>query len=798
MFKNITSTLLLLLAISSSAFSDATTKLIEINGTVKDSISGEGLAYASVQLIIAGQATPISGTLTDINGYYQLKKIPKGKYQLVASYMGYQQKSLEAELLAKQQIDFALSKRKFQLEEIEVVGEQELVEKSIEKTTINVAKDLTQSSGSALDVMQTLPSVDVDIDGKINYRGSDRVIILVNGEKSEMTKLLDQIPSDQIQKIELINNPSAKYDAEGMSGIVNIVLKTGNSQNRKTTFKVLAGAPETYGGHIGYSGGSSKFEYFLRGGANHKTKFQTKEHLRKNYENVDGYDYYQFDRQDEILNNAFVNAGYKLHINKKAHLGMSVLASKMFNSASRKIDYETLRKEGSTLFESTKLIDIARDNRTADVNAFYRYKFKKEKQLLAINMHYSMLDQLHTLENESYNEAILSTPDLQNTYLEQFNEIAEITLDYVHPISDSVVLESGYHHSQKDLNNEFSAKRFSVNNNSWVDETDLGNSFQYEQHINALYMNLSVSLMDFDLQAGIRSEHTLNAQNSINDNGYLDFFPSLSIGYQLKENLNLFASYNRRINRPSIKMLNPFTDEYADILNMHRGNPDLLPEYVNSVEVGNRFIHQKFSGFISVYYRSINQAISSIKAASNDSALLVTFMNLDRAQLLGSEISLSYKPFKWWSLNTNANLFKTQLVGENGVNSISTEKTAWNMNLTTSFKMPAKFSLQLSGHYRSKLPSVMGIYIHRYYADLAISRKVLNEKGQLIFKISDVFNTYKYGLDLDAVDALGYSYSQKNRRKNESQYFILSFIYNIDGKEKKQKKTNFYLEGFDK
>ncbi len=247
-------------------------------------------------------------------------------------------------------------------------------------------------------------------------------------------------------------------------------------------------------------------------------------------------------------------------------------------------------------------------------------------------------------------------------------------------------------------------------------------------------------------------------------------------------------------------MLNPFSDEYADLLNMHIGNPDLQPEYVNSVEAGSRFVYNKFSCMGSIYYRNISQAISRVKSASNDSALYVSFINLDRAKLIGGEISFTYKPFNWWNINSSSNIFHTDLSGNYKNNQVNNSRMGWNVNLSNSFKIPYNFGFKISAYYRSKLPSVMGTYKERYYFDLALSKKILKNKAQLIFKISDVFNTYRYGLDLDATDENNFSYSQINRRKNESQYFILSFVYNIDGsnKHKKKQKEKFFLNSFDK
>ena len=787
----------LLFVIVGNAFSIVTK--CELSGTVKDSLNGEGLAFASVQLTSVVDTTFSKGAVTNIDGAFKISDIPFGKYKLLASYMGYEQQELTVDIQEKKmELNIGLAKKDFTLSEVEISAEKELVEQSIEKTTVNVSKNTTLAGGTAIDVMQTLPSVDFDIDGKLQYRGSDKVTLLLNGEKSELVKSLDQIPADQIKKIEIINNPSAKYDAQGMSGIINIVLKSGNAGKNKTTVMLYAGYPETFGGNAGYSGGSGKISFFVNGGINHKTKFQTKEHLRENDENPNTDNYYQYDNQDQILNDAFVNANFGYAINEKQKIGLSLIGSTKFNSADRGIQYETVDDSGQVIYESYKEINISLDNFTIDGNVNYKYDFDKNGQQLKANLHYTLLDQLQEMNNAYYAELSAVNPELQNTFSKQLNKETDFSLDYSHPASESVMFETGYNFDAKNLLNDFTSESYNYQTVTWEADTALANRFNYLQNINAVYLNLIASLKYFKVQAGLRGEYTNNEQNSQKKDEYFDLFPSINISKQLLGHFNVFVAYNRRINRPTIKMLNPFTDEYADILNMHVGNPDLKSEYVNSFEAGTRFSFNKVSGSGSGYLRNIDQAISRVKTASNDSALVVTFMNLDNAKLLGGELSLSYKPFKWWHINASGNVFYTRLIGEYGPNEINRDQIGWTASIANNFKLPAGFGFQLNGYYRSKLPSAMGTYMERYYIDVAVNKNILKGKGKLIFKVSDVFNTYRYGLDLDAIDENGYKYSQRNRRKNESQYFILSFVYNIDGKEKQKKKTNFYLDSFDK
>jgi len=785
---------LLFLGISDSLFAAE----CKLSGRIIDTNTGEGLPFASVLVTSDKDDSLTRGAITDTDGSFVIDEIPFGNYILLATFMGYETFRQEISLgNRKVNLEIKLSRKSYLMSEVEIAAEKQVVEQGIEKTTINVSKNAALSGGNALDVMQTLPSVDFDVNGNISYRGSNKVTLLLNGKRSELVKSLEQIPAGQIEKVEIINNPSAKFDADGMSGIINIVLKSGSKTRSKTSMNLYAGLPETYGGNLGYSGFAGKGNFFVNGGYNHKTRFQTKEHLRKNYEAAGVPDYYQYDRQDEKLNDLILNSGFDYNIDKQQQLGFTLVGSRKFNSAIRKINYKTI--DGvDTIHNAFKDINISLNNRVLDAGLDYQLNLKKKGQKLNANLQFTYLDQLHEMDNVFYPESDPTNQDLQNTDSEQLNKVSVFSLDYVDPIKDSVNLESGYRFTRKDLQNDFYSQSFDHENNLWKDDTALSNRFHYVQNIHAVYLNMKTRFRQFNLQAGIRAEYTTDFQLGQLTGDYLDFFPSVSISRDLIGPFETYVSFNRRINRPTIKMLNPYTNEYADILNQHIGNPDLQPEYVNSIEVGTRYSSEKLSGLFSVYFRNIDQAISRVKSATNDSALTVTFMNLDHAKLYGSEISFSWKVTEWWHINTSANIFYTELTGVYGPNIINRSHTGWTGSMMNKFKLPAGIGMQLNGYYKSKLPDVMGTYMERYYVDFAIDKKILKNKGKLIFRVSDLFDTYRYGLDLVGIDENGFEYSQRNRRKNESQYFVLSFVYNIDGKKKKEKQEKYFLEGFGK
>lgn len=775
-------------------------KKVAVSGEIKDIRTSESLPFATLQLFSEPDSVLIAGVITDDKGRFKIDAIQSAEYRLEASYMGYEPKAMKARINEdNSRFEILLHPKNMELSGVEITGEKSLVEKTIEKTTVNISENATLTAGNALDAVRTLPSVDIDIDGKVSYRGSDKVMILINGEKSQLVNSLSQIPADRIEKIEMIHNPSARYEAEGMSGIINIVMKTGKDTTRKTSFMLNAGYPETLGGNAGYSGTSGKIQFFINGGAHHKISYQSKKHFRDNYENPDAFNYYQFDEQDDSQNNLFFNTDLKYKVGKRQQLGISAMATKKFSSADRDIDYITYDKNRSVTDESFKNVGIDMDNYSVDGTLDYRYNFPKQGHSLRTAVYYSVFGQMQNQENRYFPEMTEIHPQLQNTAAEQLNKVADLTCDYVQPFSDSLLLETGYNFNTKDLLNDFSSESFETDQSSWTYDSVLANHFNYIQQIHAIYANLNAKFRLFDIEAGIRGEYTFSEQNGNHQQDYFQLFPSLSLSAKPDQHNTIFAGYSRRINRPTIGMLNPYTDEYADILNMHKGNPDLGPEYVNSVEAGDKFVWDKWSGIGTIYYRIITNAISRIKSAEDDSATTVTFMNLSEAELYGGDFSLTYQPFKWWTVNLNGNVFYTGLTGAFENNEVDNNRIAWNGNISTQIKLPADIGIQVAGYYRSKLPSVTGVYQERYYTDAAISKSILKRKGRLVFSVSDVFNTYKFGLDLDAADVNNFRYSQTNRRKIESRYFILSFSYNITGKEqKKAQKENFYLDSFDK
>jgi outer membrane receptor protein involved in Fe transport len=776
-------------------------KTISVSGFIKDSLTLEPLPYASISFQLVSDTNKLLGAITNSEGFFKINLSPD-LYKVKISYVGYLPKEFVLTITPNiKPLSFFLNEYNYSISEVEIIANKSLIEKNIEITTINVSQNTTTVGGTAKDVLATLPSVDFDVDGILNYRGSDKVLILINGERSALVKSLDQIPADQIEKIELINNPSAKYESEGMSGIINVILKSKVKKTTNTAFVFYVGLPQTAGGNFSFSGVKNRLNYFVNAGYSYHTVFQTKEHFRDNIDKPFSNDYFQFDRMDEVNNSTFINSDLDYNLSKRHQIGVSFMASLARNFADRLIHYQTTTELTNSYFNSYKSIEIPLYNTIVNGNLRYKYLFPKKGELIKSNFRYAHFFQNQSMNSIHYRDTLFTiNPFLQYTSTSQRNDEIDYSLDYINPITDSLSLELGYNLAFKYLTNHFYSNSFDRTKMYWVEDVDLLSKFNFKQLVHAMYASVYYKLKLAEILAGLRAEYTYNTQNDSNLHQYLDLFPSVNLSRQLSKSVSVFCGYSRRINRPTIKMLNPYSDEFADILNMHVGNPNLKPEYVNSLEMGLRLTKNKFSGFTSIYYRNINQAITRIKSATNDSALLVSFINLNNAKMWGSEISVAFKISKWWNLNISGNLFSTQFSGQFGFNDINKSLLSWNSNFNNQFRFPLGFSIQVNGIYRSKLPSIMGVYQSRYMVDFALSKKIFKDKGQVVFKISDVFNSYRYGLDLEAFDDQGYIYTQTNRRKNQSQYFILSFVYNITSKDstKSNKKSSFFLDDFEK
>jgi outer membrane receptor for ferrienterochelin and colicin len=770
-----------------------------VHGQLTDSLTQEAIIGAAVIYSSPTMLLP-KGVFTDAEGKFSFVVPDTGWYAFEVKRTGYASKQ-HTVYIQDTSYYYILSLVPVQqaLQEVEIVDKREEIEHNIGRKTYRVSDQAMHVTGSAKDLLISLPSVDVDAEGKLSYRGSNKILIIIDGEQSNLVQSLDQIPADQIDFIEVINNPPVKYRAEGASGLIHVHTKKQLKQRYASSVNVYAGLPENMGASLGYAFNGKKWSFYFRPGFKRKKQFQTKEHWRDNFENPWAQDYYQFDRQDETLNNLTVNTGLTYRFNKKQTLDLKVLANSKWDGADRSIFYQTNKKNGEQVYASDKDIEISNTNSAIDLGLNYKLKGKRKKEEFNARGNYSYFKQLFILNNSWLNEGSIINPNLQNTRTLQDNRVAGLDVDYQYPLTDSIWLYTGYALNYSDLINDFKSESYNYLAEDWLLDSSIINYFHFLQQIHAVFAGFGSTFRNGGLDLGVRMEHTQIEQNDTSRNRYLNFFPRIQLYHRLANSMRLSIGFSQRINRPTLRMFNPYVREFADILNMHRGNPYLKPEYVSSFDLSLRQVRKRTSWELSVYFRDVNDAISRVKYGTNDSAFLVTFMNFDQGRFIGLEPSVSFKKEGKWQISFSANIFHSYLEGEYESNSVKREHWVYHLNMSSSVKLSYGFHLRAQAFYRSSMPSVFGVYMNRYWMDMSLSKAVLNGKGRVIFKLSDVFNTWMYGLDLTATGPDLYAYSQRNRRKNQSQYFSLGFQYNVSGGEKKNKKKgNFYLDGVQK
>lgn len=799
--------ILFVLLTSIQTFADGSKKLNNgvIKGVVADKLTNQPLAYSSIRLYTKSQKF-IKGVITNDKGSFEIKNIEWGEYYALINFIGYKPQKLEVKISKtnpEYKLSIELEENTVGLDQINVIAEKKQMQSSVKKRVFNVGKNVTVEGGNTLDALQSIPAVNVDINGTISYRGSDNVMILIDGEQTALigkgnNKGLEQIPSNMIDKIELISNPSAKYDAEGMSGIINIKLKKSEKKGTNTGFTLTAGLDEVLNASVLHSRTNKKMNLSLNMGINHKNFFQTKEHFRDNFGNPSANNYYNFDDMQMDKNFGNVNTSLGIKTGKKSNLKLSAMFNQEKSSADRHIDYQILQKNGDVENTFYKNIDSKVSGSNFNGSAIFNKKFNK-KRSVKIYSSYSYARKETDMDNYRYQSTSDIKPDKQNTNAKYSNDLLKYGFDFKNRINSNSLIEAGYKGSWQNVENDFSSQSFDYALSKWSNNNELDNLFKHEEKINAVYTNFSGKLVGLNIDAGLRYEYSVVNVNSINKDEYSSLFPVITISKKLGK-ATLFAGYNKRINRPKLKMLNPYSEEYSDDWNTHTGNPYLKHELVHSIETGSMFKTKGANITATLYYRNIESAINRVKSAINvtpeqnplkniDNASIVTYVNTDKANLIGSEFTGSFTPFRFLDITSGVNIYYTILEENlNKFNDANKNLWGWNAKMNAGIKLPFKTKLQISANYRSKIPTVLETIKENYYFDLGISKKILKNRGVLVLKVSDIFDTSSYQPFVEEVNSNGFAYTQKNQRKIETRFIVLNFKYNFTSKNKKSKK----------
>lgn len=768
-----------------------------IKGAIVDKSTNQPLEYVNVTLK-NGKDSIITGCITDKNGDFSFVNLKPGQYILSYSFVGYDKiDSISFEInAAHPKINFGrlyISENSRALNQINVVGQRSTFVNSIDRKTFNVGQDLSAKAGSVSDLMENIPSVQVDIDGVVSLRGSSNVTILINGRPSAMMKIspadaLKQMSASSVEKVEIITNPSAKYKPDGTSGIINIILKKnktlgfngivtaniGNMNRRNLNFT------------LNYNPGKLNIYGSLGIRTDNRSRINTI--LSTSYDSLFVPEYsntYSVGNGNRISYLAMGGIDYK--INNKNNLGVSVSCNYRYQLQNDTSNY--VLKD----FSQQTLTDYDRDRRLPEketdleFNANYQHLFDNDGHELNINWVSSIS---HENEDNYYSNhykipSTLITYD--NMFYHHLNSESEFLVEYVRPLTDKSELEAGF--IQQYFKNDMDLRRDTADQSlNWYNDLTRSNHFIRTENTDVLYVTYKQELGKFGFLGGLRAEQTLTNANLVTLDStinihYYRLYPSLHISYNLTDVHQLQLNYSHRIHRPDDEDLNPFP-EYQDLKNIRAGNPYLKPEDTHSFEFGYQLKKNETTFLSTIYYRnSYNKITSTIQKLSNDT-YLTTLQNLSQSKDAGLELILSSTIGKFLNFNLSSNTFYNTIDASSLGYNTQKSNFAFSASGYVSLNLTKTTLWQITSNYRAKTLTPQGYRLPNFVVNSGIKQDLFNKKATLVLSVSDIFNSLKYATVIDMPNL-----QRIETRTRSSQTFYLGFIYSFGNSDKKSKEN---------
>ncbi|MCU0326291.1 MAG: TonB-dependent receptor, partial [Spirosomaceae bacterium] len=730
-----------------------------VRGKIIDSQTSSPLSYASVRIFKTADNKLVMGNITDEAGSFTIET-GFGDFYVLIEFIGYKNFKSEPFTVSREQSIKDLGILKVEsssqtLNEVEVRAEKSTMELALDKRVFNVGKDLANAGGTASDVLTNIPSVSVEPDGGIKLRGSDNVRILIDGKPSGLVSFkggagLQSLQASMIERVEVITNPSARYEAEGMAGIINIILKKDRKQGFNGSFDIITGYPINQGIGLNMNYRHRKVNFFV----NYGLAYRILPNISQTYQEVYDENAIQISDQDrkgtlEGFNNN-IRGGLDYFFNEKTILTASYLFKR--SDAHRITDfvYKDFINNQTNLIRTTfRQQDEIEDEPNSEYALTFKKDFEKKNHNITAEIRFidnwERSDQLFTQNafdknNQVDKEQTLIQKSLNDEYEKQWL----FQVDYIQPIGKEGKFEAGLRSSFRDMVNDFFV---SQRNEQGEFEFLPGfkNYFIYNENINAAYGILGNKTKKISYQAGLRAEWTdvkttLRETNEVNPRRYANLFPSGHVSYEVSKEDALQLSYSRRVRRPFYNDLSPFST-LADNRNFFGGNPNLDPEFTNAFEIGHIKYMQNGSFSSSIYFRSTTDKIQTIRTVDAQGFATTRPENLEGEKSYGVEFASQYNIQKWWKTDFSFNFFKAIIDGSNIDRDYRRETYSWFVRHSSRFSLPKKLDLQFRANYEAPQKTVQGRRLALYFFDISVSKEVFKGKGTLNLSVLDVLNS---------------------------------------------------------
>ena len=779
----------------------------EVSGKIIDNATKEPLEYATI-VFTSLKSKKISGGLTNNMGEFAIE-VKRGRYNISIEFISFKTYTIE-NIMINQDVNLGtilLEEDSETLGEVSIIAEKTTVEIKLDKKIYNVGKDLTVRGGTVSDVLDNVPSVSVDVEGNVALRGNENVRILIDGKPSGLVGLssneaLRQLPAEAIEKVEVITSPSARYDAEGTAGILNIILRRSKLQGLNGAITTNLGYPKSAGisGNINFRTGD--FNFFTTSGYRYReapgNAYTSTRYFNEVYDEdldmiIDNPDTFldetrEFDRLRKGFNS---NIGVEWYVNKTSSIIASVLLRQSDNESNTTNNIFQIDENGIES-RSLRFDPELEDDKTSQYSINYDKKFNNDGHRLTFDFQYedSTEEENSIITQDGLNEEKVQTLEDQERILLQ--------TDYVLPLGEKSQFEFGYRGNFNELNTDYLVEDFE--DGVFEPNTDLSNNLMYKEKINAVYSQFGSKVNKFSYLLGLRLETTkINIdQLTSGDNKvktYQSLFPTINLGYELNEKQSITLGYNRRIRRPRSRFINPFPSR-SSATNLFQGNPDIDPSLSNGIDLGYLNRLGKLTLNSSIYYQHATDVFTFISEDTGETTTLNgqevpvirrTPINLSSNDRYGFEFTITYNPSRKWRLNGNFNLFKSITNGDYNGQNFDADNTSWFIRVNNKVTLPGQIDWQTRLFYRGPRESAQSRSKGMFSANLAFSKDLFNEKASLALNISDLFNTRKRQTETFTPSFSGESEFQWRQRS-----YNLTFTYRFNQKKKRDyRQRNF-------
>ncbi len=769
-----------------------------VRGRVVDARTGENIEYANVALLRVADSSLVNGTVSGTNGSFSLNA-PFGRYILRVTFIGYDAWYYKEPLtLGDKHREVNVGKvqlkmRGTMMEAVEITAERSMVEYQLDKRVVNVDKNIVAGGGTATDVLEQVPSVAVDNDGNVTLRGSTNVKVLVNGRPSELlssdlASLLEQIPASTVENVEVITNPSAKYDPEGMSGIINIKLKdkTAGALGLNGVVNTNVGAPipfmvpdslprwiPTAMTNVSLNYTTEKYNLFFNadGGVRQRGNHSNSdiEYLNTNGTTRSHYDIDQYSLNPNYMGSFKIGGEYYFNDHN------SLLLSYQLRGGNRQrhsdIYAADVRQNANDSLHYDQTTGSDNVNLNHSFNLLYTKKFDRKDEELTIDATFSTRKVTGDGEQEQvYRDAAANYDHyyLRESETKNRHQALNLKFNWLRPFDNGWRLETGYE-GRMDWPNQKADYYRTTSTTTHVYDATSSTHFDYSQHVHGIYGTLGGNLTEkLSLQAGLRAEYSSIYGKDLNhpateavDKTYWQLYPTLHLSYKFTDMQSMQVSYSRRVHRPHFWDLNPYMDvREGDQISF--GNPNLDPEYTNAFELSYNLGIDKVNIFTSLYYRQTDNMITRYgfmwdAANVNDYAWwepynalydgyrASTSFNLSKGYNYGMEFIVDWQILRWWKINVSVNLYESTIKGTALLGNKDKSSFQASGKFSSYMNLPHDWTIQLSGQYWAPWLDLQTEMDANYWLDLAVKKDVLQKRGTISLRVSDVLCTGGWG-----------------------------------------------------